>query len=256
MSVQTIIKITALSVAGFCYNQAKAQTTDELLSEAKKLEQKYKEKEALEVYKKVLAVDGNNVPALLKVSEIHAAMGMRLTEPEHQAPYYKAAKEAVDKAFLIDKLNSDVLAEMSLVYSLNADIEKKKETTVDLIKQSKAFADLAVAQNDKNPKAYYALGKWCYDMENRNKLIKAAVKVFYGSFDKTNIDSTTAYLEKSITLDKYFAPGYYYLGKAYNYNRQYEKAVQVLQQLAKLPTLTQYYVDVKKLGADLYQQLQ
>lgn len=256
MSVQTIIKIAVLSVAGFCYNQAKAQTADELLSEAKKLEQKYKEKEALEIYKKVLAVDGNNVPALLKVSEIHAAMGMRLTEPEHQTPYFKAAKEAVDKAFLIDKLNSDVLAEMSLVYSLNADIEKKKETTVDLIKQSKAFADLAVAQNDKNPKAYYALGKWCYDMENRNKLIKAAVKVFYGSFDKTNIDSTTAYLEKSIALDKYFAPGYYYLGKAYNYNRQYEKAVQVLQQLSKLPTLTQYYVDVKKLGADLYQQLQ
>ena len=71
-----------------------------------------------------------------------------------------------------------------------------------------------------------------------------------------NIDSAIAYMEKCKALEPYYCPNFFNLGEAYNYNRNYEKAIGILDELAKLPNRRQDDLAVKKDGAALRQKLQ
>jgi DNA-binding SARP family transcriptional activator len=86
---------------------------------------------------------------------------------------------------------------------------------------------------------------------------KAALKVIYnGTGAEATINEAIAHMEKCKTLEPYYCLNFYDLARAYQFNKQYEKAIQLLEQLKKLPTRKQEDAEVKALGATLLQQLQ
>jgi hypothetical protein len=91
-------------------------------------------------------------------------------------------------------------------------------------------------------------------MLNLNPVKKAAVKLLYG-MPPASIDTAIDNMEKCKSMEPYYCLNFYDLGRAYNFNRQYEKAIAVLEQLQKLPTRKQDDPAIKKQGAVLLQQL-
>ena len=144
----------------------------------------------------------------------------------------------------------------ALVYSKLTEVEEKKDIMVNNIKLTKLYAGKAIAADPSMGKAYNELGRWHYEMLNLNPIKKTAVKLFYGGLPPASIDSAITYLEKCKTLEPYYCLNFYDLGKAYNFKRQYEKAIAILQQLGKLPTRRQDDPAIKAQGAALLQQLQ
>ena len=80
------------------------------------------------------------------------------------------------------------------------------------------------------------LGKWHYEIMNLSVVKKAALKILYGGLPKSNIDSCITAYEKCKTLEPYYCRNYLDLAKAYNYNKQFEKALTTLQQCIKAPS--------------------
>jgi tetratricopeptide (TPR) repeat protein len=236
--------------------QLMAQDAAELMEEGRKLEQKLKDGEALEQYKQALVIEPTNIKLLVKLVEVSCSIGSRQTDVALKGKYFAEAKEFAEAALKSNPSNGDANYAMSLVYGKLTEVEKKKEVMVQYIRQSKAFASNAVGATPSVGKAYNVLGRWHYEMLNANNIKKVALKIVYGSFPESNIDSAISYMEKSKTLEPYYCQNFLDLGKAYNYNRQYEKAIAVLQQLAKLPTKRQDDIDIKKEGAELLQKLQ
>jgi tetratricopeptide (TPR) repeat protein len=236
--------------------QGYAQDVAALMQEGKMLEQKFKEEEAIVKYKQAADTDPKNIAALVKLAELSLNIGSRLADPVAKKNYYLQAKSYADDAMRISITDADALFIMSSVYGKLTEVEEKRETIVEDVKLSRLYALQAIGADPKHGKAYNALGRWHYEMLTLNALKKAAVKLLYGGLPPASIDSCINYFEKCKTLEPYYCQNFYDLGKAYNYNKQYEKAIAVLQQLAKLPTRRQDDPAIKSQGAVLLQQLQ
>lgn len=238
--------------------QVFAQDAASLMQESKMLEQKFKEEEAIEKYKQASVSDPNNIAALVKLAELSCNIGARQSDPVAKKTFYTQAKTYADAAMRITLTNADALYIMAWVYSKLSEVEEKKDMVVEDVKLSRLYALQALGADPNHGKAYNALGRWNYEMlnVNLNPLKRAAVKILYGGLPPASIDSCITYLEKCKTLEPYYCLNFYDLGKAYNFNRQYEKAIAVLQQLLKLPTRKQDDPEIKKQGAVLLQQLQ
>ncbi len=239
-----------LTIQGF------AQDVASLLQEGKMLEQKFKEEEAIVKYKQAATADPNNIDALVKLAELSLNIGSRQVDPVIKKNYFLQAKSYAGNAMRISITDANALFIMSSVYGKLTEVEEKRETIVEDVKLSRLYALQAISADSKHGRAYNALGRWHYEMLTLNALKKAAVKMLYGGLPPASIDSCIGYLEKCKTLEPYYCLNFYDLGKAYNYNKQYEKAIAVLQQLAKLPNRRQDDPAIKAQGAQLLQQLQ
>jgi tetratricopeptide (TPR) repeat protein len=118
----------------------------------------------------------------------------------------------------------------------------------------KYFITKAISVNPANGRYYHLYGRWHYEMLNLNPIKKTAVKLLYG-MPPASIDTAIDNMEKCKSMEPYYCLNFYDLGRAYNFNRQYEKAIAVLEQLQKLPTRKQDDPAIKKQGAVLLQQL-
>ena len=250
--MKKIVLILSIMIATY----ANAQDAATLMQEGKALEQKFKEEEAIEKYKLVFSADPSNIDALVKMTELSINIGARQADPAGRKNYYMQAKAYADAAMHISLTNADALYIMSAVYGKLTEVEDKRDMVVEDIKLSRLYALQAIGADPNHAKAYNALGRWNYEMLNLNPLKKAAVKILYGGLPPASIDSCISYFEKCKRLEPYYCPNFYDLGKAYNFNKQYEKAIAVLQQLLKLPTRRQDDPAIKAQGAVLLQQLQ
>lgn len=236
--------------------QLLAQDAPSLMEEGKKLEQKLKEAEAFDKYKQALQTGPPSIAGYVKLAELSMSIGGRQTDPLAKGKFYLDAKSYADAARQLDSTSADGFYILSAVYAKLAEMEEKREAFVEDVRLAKLNVGKALAANPNLGKAFNVLGKWHYDVLTLNPVKKAALKVLYGGFAPASIDSAIDYLEKCKTLEPYYCLNFYDLGKAYNYNRQYEKAIAVLQQLAKLPTRRQDDPAIKADGAVLLQKLQ
>jgi tetratricopeptide (TPR) repeat protein len=233
-----------------------AQEPAVLLKEAANYERQIKETEALEKYKQVLSVDPNNLKALVKAAELHAAIGGRLTDKSNKKLYFETAAAYAKKAFDLDPSNADANYVMGMAAGKMTDVESENKKIVAFVKDAKLYNEKAISINPKHVKATYSIGKWHYEMVNLSGVKKIAVKLFYGGLPNGDLDSAIHYFEKCKSLDPYFALNYLDLAKAYRDNHRPTQAIEVLNKLVKLPTLTGDDASIKAEGAKLLNDIQ
>ena len=231
-----------------------AQDAASLLNEGKELEMKFKEEEAFDKYKQANLL-APSAETYNKLAELSLNMGTRKTDPLQKLQLFKDAQNYSLQARSIDSSSGDILFITAWVYDRLLEVEEKKEQVADDIKQVKYFITKAIAANPNNGRYYHLLGRWHYELLNLNPVKKTAVKLLYGGLPPASIDTAIAYMEKCKSMEPYYCLNFYDLGRAYNFNRQYEKAMAVLEQLKKLPTRKQDDPEIKKQGSVLLQQL-
>lgn len=232
-----------------------SQTPESLLAEGRKLEQQFKEGEALEKYKRAILIKPDHIPSLLRIAEVCASIGGRETAVGNQSFKYFEAKTHAETALNLDSTLAETQYTMAMVMGKLAGIETDRDKLIAYMLGIKKHAEKAIALNPKFGKAYHILGKWHLELLQLGSLKKAAIKLIYGGLPPVSIDSAIALLETCKSLEPYYCLNFLDLGKAYHYNKKYEKALAVLEQLAKLPTRRQDDMDIKKEGAALFQQL-
>lgn len=233
-----------------------AQDPASLMEEGRRLEQKLKDEEAFKKYKEAVFIQPSNQRAIIKCAELSCAIGGRSATPEEKVSYYQQAKRFADAAIKLDSNNAEANYIMAVVYGKFTEVEKKNEEVVKQVKYIKQFIDKSIALNPQNGKAWHVLGKWHLEVISLNIIKKAALKVIFGGVGEASIDKAIGYMEKCKTLEPYYCLNFYDLARAYEYNKQYEKSISILQQLAKLPTRRQEDVITKTQGASLLQKLQ
>jgi tetratricopeptide (TPR) repeat protein len=216
-----------------------AQDANTLMDEGQKAEAQLKDSAALEKYTAALQAQPSSLPAAVKCAEISCAIGARQTNANVKKTYYTNAKNYADAALRIDPQSADANYITAVVYGKLTEIEDKNDKMVEDVKNVKLYVDKALSINPNHGKAWNVIGKWHYEMLTLNLVKKAAVKVLYGGLPKSNIEDCIAAYEKCKTLEPYYCRNYLDLAKAYNYNKQYEKALATLQQCTKCPNRQQ-----------------
>ncbi len=214
-----------------------AQDAETLMKEGQRYEQQLKDTLAIGKYAKAFQIQPSNIKAAIKCAEMNCSIGTRETNPVAKLKYYGNAKTFAAAALQLDSMSADANYMYAVVYGKLTEVESTNEKTVEAVKNIKIYADKAITINPNHGKAWYVIGKWHYEVLNLNAIKRAAVKLFYGGLPKATVNIAIASFEKCKTLEPYFAMNYLAMGKAYYYNKQYEKALAALQQCVKCPTL-------------------
>ncbi|WP_018615661.1 hypothetical protein [Segetibacter koreensis] len=233
-----------------------SQDVNVLLKEATNLERSLKEEAALAKYKQVLATDKNNITALVRSSELSSAVGARQADKNAKTSYYNQARDYADKAISIDSNNADAYYVRAVAAGKLTEVETDNKKLVEDVKDIKTFSDKALSINPNHGKAYYILGKWNFEVLTLSWAKKAAVKVLFGGMPKATIENAYKYMERSKTLEPYFVLNYLDLAKAYKYDHKPAQAIEVLNQLVKLPTRTEDDVALKSEGKKMLSEMQ
>ena len=233
-----------------------SQNVSVLMQEAANLERSVKEEAALDKYKQILAADSNNVKALIRSSELSSSIGGRQVDKNAKTSYYNQARDFADKAIVKDPNNADAYYVRAVAAGKLTDIETENKRLVEDVKDIKTYADKALAINPNHGKANYVLGKWNFEVLTLSWAKKAAVKVLYGGMSPATIENVYGYMEKCKKLEPYFVLNYFDLAKAYKYDHKPAQAIEVLNQMVKLPTRTEDDAALKSEGKKLLSEMQ
>lgn len=239
-----------------CQSSIAQSIVDSVLKEAEKLEFKLKENDALEKYKEALTIDGLNLKALIKSSELSSAIGARQTDKKNKILYFESAESFAKRAILIDSVNAYVYYVLALVNSKYIEIEKENKALMNYINLTKQFAEQSIIINSSFARSYYLLGNWYFDMVNLSGFKRTVVKLFHGNIPKYSLDDAIKNFEKCLQLDQYYMLNYLLLAKAYNQDNNPRKAIETLQKLLKLPLRTADDAMIKEEGKKLLSNLQ
>jgi tetratricopeptide (TPR) repeat protein len=155
------------------------------------------------------------------------------------------------RAYSANPKNADAAYVMSLTQAKLADIQPDNKKLIECVRNSKIYADEALAINPTHAKANFTVGKWHMEMANLNMVKKAAVKLMYGGLPEGSIDSAIVFLEKARTHDPYFVNTYLELAKIYDQLHQPTKVIEVLTKMVKLPTRKTEDISLKAAGAKM-----
>ena len=234
-----------------------AQTPESLMAEGKKMEQRYKDEDALLQYQQALRIAPKNQQVVIRCADVMYAMALHEADMIKQLEVLEQAKKYADAAYALDTLNAEANAMLALIYSDIAKRTKSKPAIANAIQMMKWHADKALAVAPDDALALHVSGKWHLEVLQLNGVKKAAISLAYGGgIKEANIKEAIALMELSKKHAPYYTYNYYDLANAYTFDKQYEKAVDLLQQLQKLPAKRQLDKDIKTWGAAALQKLQ
>jgi tetratricopeptide (TPR) repeat protein len=249
--MKKIIFFLALSI-GVCMNIALAQDVTTLLKEGLQLERSQKEIEALEKYKLVLSQEPTNINALVKAAELSTMLaGFNEKDTKSKQLFLSSAGAYALRAYSANPKNAEAAYVMALTQAKLADIQPDNKKLIECVRNSKIYADQALAINPMHAKANFTVGKWHMEMANLNFVKKAAVKVMYGGLPEGSMDSAIVFLEKARAQDPYFVNTYLELAKIYDQLHQPTKVIEVLTKMVKLPTRKTEDISLKAAGAKM-----
>lgn len=221
-----------------CAGKSFSQDINVLLKQAVNYERVLKEDSAILKYKEVLSTSAGNVQALIKISILTLAAGARQADKQVQKQYFETSKSYADKALAVDSNNVDAIYAKGFALFKMIGTEQENKKVVTLEKEVYVCAAKALAINPNHGRANFLMGKWNIDLVTAAWAKKAALNVLYGGIPDASIENALLYMEKCRTTEPYFLQNFLELAKAYKFNNNPSKTIEVLNQLVKLPYRT------------------
>lgn len=227
-----------------------AQTVEELVAQAQKLELQMKEAESLQKYREILQVSPGHVQALNQASLLCSREGTRQKDKSAKQDYFNDAKNYAFEALKVEPENAESNYAMAVALGRIALISGAKEK-VAASKEVKRYADLALKYRPDYAEAWHLIGKWNYELFNLGAIEKAAAKVLFGGVPPGTMEDAIAAYEKCRKLKPSFILNYYDLAVAYKESNQETLAMEVLNKALRLRPIRQddpgYKADCKKM---------
>ena len=235
---------------------ATAQDPVTLLEEGKALERKYKDEEAFDKYKQAYTIQPSNIQAAMKCAEISCVLSRSTESSIRKLAFINQGLAFAEAAFRVDSSNANTRYMVGFVYRYLAENEDKKEKATEYLKLWKVWAEKALAIDSLHPRASHLLGSWHLEVLTLGGVRKATVKLLYGGVDIPSVSEGVRLMEWCKEKEPYYCANFLDLAKLYNFNRNYEKAIQTLERLGKLPTRRSEDIAFKEEGKELLQKLQ
>ena len=232
MKIAILVCVCLLSLQSYC------QDPNELIKEGNRLELMLHDADALNKYKEVLRITPTNITVLCRCSELCSRMANRMKDKRVRDDYYAAAKSYAESAIRLNPKSGDANFVMSVVMGRMA-LTKSGKEKMSAAKDIKKYADLAIAYDPQNYKAWHVLGKWYYEVSNLNAFEKIGISLFYGGMPKASFADAIKAYERSRQLAPHFMINYLELARSYHKNNQDDKAITLLKMVPSMPDRTE-----------------
>lgn len=250
-----LVRVMFVCLLATAWVSTLAQDPALLIAEGKSLERKY-EDSALDKYKEAFRIQPTNLTAALKCSELSGNMAHRASGTIRTSAWLNQSLAFADAAIKIDSNSADACCVKSLAYKNMAVLEEKNDKGTEYLRQWKIWADKALVKDSTHARASHLLGSWHLEVLTQGSIRKTTGKLLYGGLPEANINTAVRLMEYCRDKEPYFCLNFLDLAKAYNYNRNFEKAIVTLERLGKLPNRRQDDIAIKAEGKELLLKLQ
>jgi tetratricopeptide (TPR) repeat protein len=218
---------------------ASAQSISELMASAERLRNNNNEGLALTKYNKVLEQDPDHYEALHSASLLYSRIGHRMQEKDKKTTYFRKADDLADRAIKANPTDAEGYFVKSVSMGRIALIAGSKER-VAASADIKENAETAIRYKKDHAGAWHILGRWNIKVANLSFAERAAANVLFGGLPEgaSNENAINCY-QNALK----YKPGYilymYDLAGAYVYNKQKDKAREMLKKVIAAPATSE-----------------
>ncbi len=215
-----------------------AQDVNQLLTDAKKLQDQYKEALALQKFELILKKEPNNKEALQHTSYLLSIEGDRKKTTEEKKIYFNNAKKFAEQALKLDNTDAENHYNLALALGRISMISSSEEK-LKYAKQIKAEAEIAIKLDPKHAASYHMLGRLNREIANMSSIKVMAAKALYGGVpENCTFEKAEGYFNKAIQFRSNYILYYYDAAVNADYNNKKSEAKKLLEKAIALPMLT------------------
>lgn len=236
---------------------ASATTPDvgKLLAEARLLQRKYLDSEALAKYEQVLDEDAKNYEALWQAAALSVRIGTRYTDETRRSAYFTSAGQYAYRAFVAKSDGGEANYAVALALANQATLLRARGRLL-LYKEMQQYVFRAVARRPDWADTWQLLGRWHYRVDHYNVLERVYTELILGGMpsgasSRKAIDA----LKRAHELDPKRIQFCYDLARVYQNQRQLDQAIAVLIESQQLEPVTSEELEVSRRCRNLLQQL-
>lgn len=218
-------------------------------------EKTFENQKALQSYQAAIALEPNNYEALWRISRAYVDIGEHFpaaTEQEktRQLQTYEKALEFANKAIAANASGAMGYTRHAIANGRIA-LFKGVWESLDLVKQTKADCEKAIALDPKEPAAYYVLGRTHMKVSEKPKIVRWPLGLGWA-----NLDDAIKNYEKAIALRPDFIMYRLDCARAYVEQDEYGKARAHLTAITTLPTMDEDDGQFRKDAQELQDKIQ
>jgi len=200
----------------------------------------FKPDESVRELEKILALDGRNFQALIKMARAHIDIGDQIAEnsanaSERRLKQYTLAEDYARKAVRVDPnstwghfWNAAALGNIAMVSPIAKQLE--------LAGEIRAEVEKALALDPKNGLAYHIYGVWHRKIAEIGGTSRVLASVFYGkSVPAGTLEKSIEYLKRAVELNPAVIVSRLELARSYIAKEEWEPARALLGTIPDLP---------------------
>lgn len=228
---------------------------DKLLAEARRLQRKYLDSEALAKYEQVLVEDAKNYEALWQAALLSVRIGTRYTDETRRSAYFTSAGQYAYRAFATKPDGGEANYAVALSLVNQATLLRARGRLL-MYKEMQPYVFRAVARRPNWADTWQLLGRWHYRVDHYNIVERAYSELFLGGMP-TGASSRKAIdaLKRAHELDSTRIQFSYDLARVYRNQRELDQAIEVLVKSQKIEPVTSEELEVSRRCRNLLQQL-
>ncbi|MBU1077637.1 MAG: hypothetical protein KKH98_10115 [Spirochaetes bacterium] len=251
-----VILILIFSLLSIQVSYAAKETLKQKITKADQAFDKWTYKRAVMYYKEILDVEKNNYYATCRISEAYLNLGFLLHEDKEDAKEknYALAVKYAKQAIKIDPNKAEAHVRLASSVGRLA-MFKGGRDKVEMSKQVKTEAELAVKLDPKNNIAYHILGAWHREVATLGGLLKMFAKILYGGLPDASVEKSETYFKKAIALKPSNIETHIELGKTYEELDKEDLAAKEYKKAISLPEEQGYDAKLKKEAKELLEDL-
>lgn len=217
-------------------------------------EQTFDNQKALQSYEAALALEPNNYEALWRISRAHVDIGEHFAaatdqEKAKQLQTYEKSLEFANKAIAANAKGAMGYTRRAIANGRIA-LFKGVWESLDLVKQTKADCEKAIALDPKEPAAYYVLGRTNMKVSEKPKIVRWPLGLGWA-----NLDDAVKNFEKAIALRPDFIMYRLDCARAYVEQDEYSKARAHLTAIGTLSTMDEDDGQFRKEAQELQEKI-
>lgn len=211
---------------------------DSLMQRADSLYDHYHEKEALELYNRILERKPDNYTALWRASFLYSRIGNRFEKEEQKRDYFNRGITLAEQALQED--STDVWSNfvMSVAMGRKALIAGARDR-VAASRAIKQYARSALKYDSTNPGPWHVMGRWHFKIANLNFVERLAANTLFGGIPgPASNEEAIRHIQKAIELQPDYILYYYDLADIYRERGRDREAIETCRKALELPVLT------------------
>ena len=190
--------------------------------------------QALGAYRDAYRLDPACYEAAWKLARALTDKGTLTPDQAQQKQFYEEAVQAARTAIRLKQRDSAGHTSLAIAVGKLALFEGGRQK-VELSKEVKEEATLAVQLNPRDDLGYHVLGVWNREMVELNWALRQIAQLLYGKFPPASLDNAIAFLQHAIEITPDNVAHHVELGNTYAAAEQWQKAGDELAHALALP---------------------